>query len=241
MKPDRAKLALPLGLLGLNVAISLGFLLGGKLPDPAPAGFWIDGSVLSEAPAWVVAFRLPMIMAVLLLSIGAALKWDPRFSAPQRRRRGAWGAATNIVLAVGCLGNFNYLSAASAGAFLMTPLHVIPLGLLLIGVGNVVAKSASNGFWGLHTPWTRQHESVERRTNRLLGILWMLEGLGLVLASPFIGDATSWVASWAALGAGGYLALTGVAIVLLAFLPIGIAALASYQFAKQAPTPAVVD
>jgi uncharacterized membrane protein len=123
----------------------------------------------------------------------------------------------------------------------MTPLHVIPVGLLLLGVGNFVAKSASNAFWGLHTPWTRQHESVERRTNRLLGILWMVEGLGLVLISPLIVNAASWVASWAALDVGRYMALSGVSIVLLAFVPLGIAALASYRFAKQVPTPAAAD
>ena len=233
MKPDLVKLALPVGLLGLNVAISLGFLLGGRLPDPAPAGFWLDGSVLSEAPSWVVAFRLPMIMGLLLLGIGAALKWDPRFAIHPRRGGGAWGPVTNIVLALGCFGNFNYLTAASAGVLVMKPMHVILTGLMLLGMGNFVAKSATNGFWTIHTRWTRTHESIERRTNRLLGILWMGEGLGLILASPLIVKATTWLDP----DPTAFMLLSFLPIATLGFLPIGIATLASYGFAKQALAP----
>lgn len=233
MKPDLTKFALPLGLLGLNVAISLGFLLGGKLPDPTPAGFWFDGSVLSEASPWVVAFRLPMVMAVLLLSIGAALKWDPRFAAQSRRSGGAWGPITTLVMAVACIGNFNFLSAAAAGSFVMQPMHLIPTGLLLFGMGNFVAKSASNGFWGLHNRWTRSHESVARRSNRLLGILWMVEGLGLILASPLIVSLTQrpYPAGW-------FLALSVLPAVVIGFLPLAVAAWASIGFAKQVPATA---
>lgn len=230
MKHDLAKLALPIGLLGLNVAISLGFLISGRLPDPAPAGFWIDGSVLSEAPAWQVAFRMPMVAAVLLLCIAAALKWDPRFAPDQRRRGGAWGPITTLVMAVSCLGNFNFLTVAAAGIFVLKPLHVIPSGLLLFGLGNYVAKSASNGFWALHTRWTRRHESVSRRTNRLLGILWMAEGLGLILASPLFARIIP-----AHHPEGLFVLLSLVPALMLGFLPIGIAMAASAAFAKQAP------
>ncbi|MNR93748.1 hypothetical protein D3C86_388770 [compost metagenome] len=233
MKPDLSKLALPLGLLGLNAAISLGFLLSGKLPNPTPAGFWIDGSVLSEAPPWVVAFRLPMVMAVLLLCIGAALKWDPRFAAHERRSGGAWGPITQIFLAVGCIGNYNTLSAASAGAFAMTPMHMLPTGLFLLGMGNFIAKSASNGFWGLHNRWTRSHEIVARRTNRLLGILYMAEGLGLILASPVLVSLAQRPNP-----NGVIFALSILPVVVLGFLPLAVAALASYRFAKQAPVTA---
>lgn len=236
MKHDAPRLALPLGLLGLNTAISLGFLLGGKLPDPAPAGFWLDGSVLSEAAPWVVAFRLPLLMAVLLVSIGVALTWDARVAAEPRRRKGAWGPITNVVMGVGCIANLNFLTAASEGAFILTPWHLVPTGILLFALGNYVAKSASNGFWGLHNRWTRTHESVGRRTNRLLGIMWMVEGLGLVLASPVIVSVAR-----SASPDGWVLALSLLPGLLLAVFPLAVAALASYGYAKQAPAPAKGD
>ena len=218
MKLEARALVLPLGLLGVNLGISLYFMLSGRLPNPTPAGFFFDGTVLSYASPWVVATRIPMIMGVLIAGILVGVKWDPLLKTDSRKRQGAFGAITTLILTWGCFVNLQYLTfASSTGPVRMQPVIVILFGFLFMGIGNFIAKSGSNGFWVMRNRWTNKSEQIERQANRLLGLLFVAGGLGVAVASPWIVEVPSPFLDW-----------FFVAFILMA---ITVAVIASYRMA----------
>ncbi|MBO9541730.1 SdpI family protein [bacterium] len=187
MKLDWRALALPLSLLAFNLVIGLGALLSGRLPDPAPSGWW-QGEPVAFAPAWMVALRVPGFMLVAMLMMGVGLRWDPVLVADARKRQGAWGPILNLVLAVASLTNLKLLSMLANGQvnLRLSIWDCVALGVLFIGMGNFIAKSGSNGFWAFRTPWTSRSEKVYRETQRLAGWLLVAWGLLSIFGSPWL-------------------------------------------------------
>lgn len=70
---------------------------------------------------------------------------------------------------------------------------VIPvlLGGFFIVLGAVMAKIRPNWFVGLRTPWTLSSKAAWVRTHRVGGWLFILEGLFLMVVSPFIEARTA--------------------------------------------------
>lgn len=58
----------------------------------------------------------------------------------------------------------------------------IPLGIILIYMGNYLSLLESNYFMGIRTPWTLQNEEVWKRTHRVGGKVFIIAGI-LFIAS----------------------------------------------------------
>lgn len=56
------------------------------------------------------------------------------------------------------------------------------IGLLMIILGNYFGKLKRNFFIGIRTPWALSSDNVWNKTHRLGGRLFMIWGLGLILA-----------------------------------------------------------
>lgn len=127
---------------------------------------------------------LPAI-AILMSAIFAAVPYiDPR-KANVAASRGllfaSWIAALVLLTAAHVA---IVLSAAGVGpADLPANVAIYGVPAILIVVGNFVAKSRSNFFLGVRTPWTLSSEHAWRMANRAAG--WMLVMTGLVSIGAF--------------------------------------------------------
>lgn len=69
---------------------------------------------------------------------------------------------------------------------------VVPplVGVLFVGLGNVLGKVRPNWFVGIRTPWTLSSKRSWSRTHRLGG--WVFVGVGLLLMTLAVVHATAW-------------------------------------------------
>jgi uncharacterized membrane protein len=65
-------------------------------------------------------------------------------------------------------------------------IRMLPLGVLLMIIGNYMGKLRKNFFIGIRTPWTLASDDVWERTHRVGGWLFMLAGL-IVVADSLVG------------------------------------------------------
>ncbi|GLQ90351.1 SdpI family protein [Dyella flagellata] len=87
------------------------------------------------------------------------------------------GQACLLMVSLGILLN---AAGHPAGTFV---LRMLPLGVLLMIVGNYMGKLRKNFFVGIRTPWTLASDEVWERTHRVAGWLFMLAGLIVVVAT----------------------------------------------------------
>lgn len=82
-----------------------------------------------------------------------------------------------LIAALGVLLN---AAGHPAGTFMT---RMLPLGALLLIIGNYMGKLRKNFFVGIRTPWTLASDEVWERTHRMAGWLFMLAGLAVIVAS----------------------------------------------------------
>jgi uncharacterized membrane protein len=83
-----------------------------------------------------------------------------------------------LITALGVLFN---AAGHPMGRFMLWML--LPIGVLLMIVGNYMGKLRKNFFAGIRTPWTLASDEVWERTHRVGGWLFMLAGLIVVVAT----------------------------------------------------------
>lgn len=183
--PELRQMKLPLLLVLLNLAISLGFWVFGRLPAEVPLSWW-QGEPLVLGERWVLLLRAPAFMLVLLGAIGVGLRWDRTLTG--RRRTGALGAVTVLMFAIMTYGHLRMLLLAASGTSVATPGigDIVVAGLVLAGFGNYVAKTESNGFYAFTFPWLKGQEGAYLKTQRTAA--WLLVGVGTLIAlgSPWL-------------------------------------------------------
>lgn len=67
----------------------------------------------------------------------------------------------------------------------MTVAIFMIVGFLLIVIGNYMGKLRPTWFVGIRSPWTLSSEESWNKTHRLGGWLFVMIGLGMVIAAPF--------------------------------------------------------
>lgn len=67
----------------------------------------------------------------------------------------------------------------------MTVAVFMIVGFLLIILGNYMGKLRPTWFIGIRSPWTLSSEESWNKTNRLGGWMFVVIGLGMVIAAPF--------------------------------------------------------
>ncbi|WP_158628856.1 SdpI family protein [Dyella choica] len=87
------------------------------------------------------------------------------------------GQAFVLIVTLGVL-----LNAAGHPAHSLV-IRMLPLGVLLMIVGNYMGKLRKNFFVGIRTPWTLASDEVWGRTHRIAGWLFMLAGVIVIVAN----------------------------------------------------------
>jgi uncharacterized membrane protein len=161
-----------LGMLGLSLWTWL------TIPhQPIPVHFGIDGQPDAYGSKFEGLMVLPLVTSAANLLFIFLPRIEPRAENLLRSSK-AYSAIW--------ISTITFLAVVHGGAIAVVlgqaprlPAMMIELsvGLLLMVMGNYMAKIRSNFFFGIRTPWTFSSEKSWYKSHRLGG--WLLFGLGL--------------------------------------------------------------
>lgn len=165
------------------VSLLASALLYPRLPEQIPIHFDFSGNPDSFSGRWFI-FVIPLLSVALLLMADFLPRIDPR-SANYKRFPKAYQA---LYLGTTLLLNGCNLVIAGYTLGLKINISVVVtflVGLLFLIFGNYMPKFKPNFFCGIRTPWCLSDPDNWNATHRFAGPLWMLCGLGMMLA-PFL-------------------------------------------------------
>ncbi len=71
----------------------------------------------------------------------------------------------------------------------------IAMGILLVVIGNILPKSRMNSVVGVRTTWSMYNEETWSKSNRFGGIVLMVTGVAMVIASLILKESTLFLAN----------------------------------------------
>lgn len=155
----------------------------GQVPagTQVPIHWGLDGRPDGYAPKEIAFFVLPAVAGGLTVVLTLLPRVEPR-SANLARSSSAYiqvGVAVLVVLTI--------IQVATVLAAVGRPVDVslvvgLTVGGLFVVLGNVLGKVRSNFIFGVRTPWTLASDRSWNKTHRLVGRLFVLLGLGVVVA-----------------------------------------------------------
>lgn len=161
------------------------------IPDDAMiARHWnFAGEVDGYSPRNHVLIAMPTLAAFMSIIFAAIPHIDPR------KRNIAASKGLLVVSWIGVLAllavthGWVIYTAAHINSESPPPPHLILYGVsaLLVVIGNFVAKSRSNFFLGVRTPWSLSSEHAWAVANRFGGWLLVLTGILAASAGYFLG------------------------------------------------------
>jgi uncharacterized membrane protein len=147
-----------------------------QLPADAsiPIHWGIDGQANGFAPKPIGLLLIPRV--------------EPRRANLERSGTAYRATWVGVVTLMGVI-HAATIAAALGATFDIARLVLVSVGALFIVIGNYLPKVQSNYLVGIRTPWTLTSDLSWRRTHRLGGRLFVIEGaalalLGLIGASP---------------------------------------------------------
>lgn len=191
-----------------------------QLPPGAqvPIHWGVDGQPDDWADKTVGLFLLPLIATGVAVLLALIPRFEPRRANLERSGK-AYGATwIGIMLLLGGM-HLLAISVALGASLDLTRIVMVATGALFVLIGNYLPKVQPNYLMGIRTPWTLASDLAWRRTHRIGGRLFVIEGLIL--------------AGLGLLGASGALlvaAVLGAVVVLLA-----VTVVYSYQVWKMDP------
>jgi len=154
-----------------------------SLPHLVPLHWNIEGKIDN----WGSKYWMILLGSLPLLSYGLFFlvpKFDPRRESYEKHEK-----AYQIFITVFSLFMV-FLVWLTIGVALKYPVNVplvvcFGMGILFFVIGNYMGQIRPNYTFGIKTPWTLASETVWKKTHRLGGILFILNGLFMMIA-PFI-------------------------------------------------------
>lgn len=160
-----------------------GLLLFPQLPAYVPTHWNFYGEVDGFGSKYFSLFFLALPLPVLLaLRFFPAL--DPRGQNHRRSPKAYNIISAGVLFGLLGLGWIFYLP----GLGLSLPVErliMLPLGIMLIVLGNFMPQIRSNYFMGIRTPWALSNDVVWRKTNRAGGFVFCIAGI-LMIVSLFL-------------------------------------------------------
>jgi uncharacterized membrane protein len=174
----------------------------------APDSMPVHWNLAGQPDRYGGKFEGLLLLPLVALVVQVLFEVLPRID-PHRARYGEFSFAYGVIR----LGVLLVLAVTYAAILLWTagvPVEIAPLiggmtGALFIAIGLVIDQVRPNWFVGIRTPWTLSNERVWRETHRAGRWVFILMGVGLVLAG-----FTQALAAWALFIALSVLALMGL-------------------------------
>ncbi|HLU48954.1 MAG TPA: SdpI family protein, partial [Planctomycetota bacterium] len=161
------------------------FALYDALPDPVPTHWNIRGEADGFTPKPWGAFVIPIVSTFTFFLL-AAIPFLARRSFEAEGTRLAYEVSTFSIL--GFLLVITVVTLLAGAGFPIAIDRVIPagIGLLLMIVGGVIARTDPNRFIGIRTRATLSNEEIWRKTHRLGGKVFAIAG-AIVFAAAILG------------------------------------------------------
>ena len=196
---------------GVLIAAMAGvsFWLWPSIPADAqlPVHWNIEGHADRFGSKSEALLLLPAMAFVLTLVFVFLPRFDPRRKNLEASSK-MWNAAAIGVVALLAYVHV-FLALSAMGRVVDAADYIVPgLAVLFIVLGNYLAKTRSNWFAGVRTPWTLSSEYSWSKTHRLASRLFIGTGLVSILAWLIVGGK---IASLVLFGA--LLATTVISIV----------------------------
>ena len=156
--------------------------------DAIIARHWgLDGQPDGFSPRNHVLIGLPMLALILSVIFAIIPVIDPRRKNIDQSR-GLYLASWIGTLSVLVLAHGFVIWAAVTGGNLSFAIIGYAVAALLIVLGNFIAKSRSNWFLGVRTPWSLSSEHAWVAANRTAGWLMVLTGLAAAATIALLGE-----------------------------------------------------
>lgn len=149
-----------------------------QLPPDAqvPIHWGADGQPDDWADKTVGLWLMPAIVAGVAVLLAFIPRFEPRRSNLARSSR-AYGAVwIGVMLLLGGL-HLLAISVALGATMDLTRIVMVGTGVLFVVMGNYLPKVKPNYMMGIRTPWTLTSDLAWRRTHRVGGRLFVIEGL----------------------------------------------------------------
>ncbi len=194
----------------LGYAVAAVSLLAGAwayphLPPRVATHWGWSGQPDGYSPKALAVVLLPVVMLGMRALVGVLPRIDPMGDNYRKFAGTYWLIFNGIIVFFGLL-QLAMLAYGLGAPVRMDRLVPAGVGVLLIVIGNYLARVEPNWFIGIRTPWTLSSDRVWRRTHRLGGWIMVLGG-GLIAFSPFV-------------PAGAALPLFLLTLVLVAVIPV---------------------
>lgn len=182
------------------------------LPIPVGLILWEYFSqriILQSADNWssklLIVFAFPIILLIIHWICVAVSLADHRNKDQSKKAMGLtlWTCPFISLFISAVL----YSSVFGTNSTIITLIIMIPVGLMLIAIGNYLPKCKPNSTVGIKVKWALENEENWNATHRFSGKLWFISGL-LILLSVLLPQA---VAIYAML----------VLMLLITFIPMG--------------------
>jgi len=181
---NQLRLVGPLALVSvaaLAVATVVGFAL---VPSETmmPVHWGPDGVADGFLPRNLALLMPPAILAVIWLIFALVLR---RGGEADRARQGLRAAFAGIGMLMAAI---QIAAIAITLGYPVDMVRVIAfcIGLLFVGLGNVMPKSQPNSYSGFRLRWTLESPANWVATNRFAGTLMMFGGIILAIAALFV-------------------------------------------------------
>ncbi len=150
------------------------------LPEQIPTNWGMDGTVTygEKYEIWLIS-GMGLIFAPLF---DFCPRIDPRRENYRKFGKYYDGFCVVMQLFIAAAAALILLASFFPGRIAVSHIVAVMVGLLLMGIGNVMPKIKSNFYMGIKTPWALSDEEVWRRTHRLGGRLFVIAGAVMVLS-----------------------------------------------------------
>ena len=153
-----------------------------RLPEQVPVHWNLEGEVDRYGSRFEGALLLPVMMLFVWGMLRALPKIDPK-RANYPRMASTWTFVITLTLVAMLALHLAVLGSALGYPVPIDTIVPLVVGVLLLGMGNVLPRAKPNWWFGVRTPWTLTSERVWTRTHRVAGYSLSLAGLVLIAAA----------------------------------------------------------
>jgi uncharacterized membrane protein len=170
------------GLVMAGLAVGLSLWAYPRLPERVVTHWNVHGQPDGWSPRLLAVAIVPLVLVALTGLFALLPRIDPRRANYEKFLDTYWLIANGVLT---FMVGVHALTIASGLGMAVPIERVVPLGVgvLLIFLGNYLARVEPNWFVGIRTPWTLSSDTVWRRTHRTGGPVFVVAGVVVAVAA----------------------------------------------------------